>query len=908
LNEISLTPAGHLHWEALDESPEAGRLASLGEAFGRDWREGLFELAAEKIDPGGSMTVRFWQGIAETFLTRLCHLPEGMAPGQVEPPSQAECAQWGLTAPPMRGGEYLSAETLLAIWSALAEWCGEAAGAAGGVGALLDARAPRWRQVGRVCFHLAENKADPERPFAFMATYVSGLGAAGRARHLPLRQALEQYAGANNRPALVKLLSPVQAAAERLDWVREMVETGEIYQPRAWAPDRAYRFLLAVPTLEESGLTARLPDWWRRRPRPRVAVTIGDAKPSLLGAEGVLDFDVKVALGDQTLTRAEIEALLAGGDGLVLLKGQWVEVDREKLRQAIDQWQALREEAGEEGGISFIEGMRLLAGASEDLKQEEKLEATREWACVEAGAAMKEILAGLRDPAKLEEGEDDKDGKDTIVLQATLRPYQRHGVAWLHFLTGLGLGACLADDMGLGKTIQVLALLLRARRANEDSGARADASPSSAPALLVVPASLLGNWHAEAERFAPALRLTFLHPAEADHAALERIEKAPAEQLAGTDLAVTTYSMLARQEWLTRVPWRLVILDEAQAIKNPGTRQTRAVKKLPARARVALTGTPVENRLGDLWSIFDFLNPGLLGSAKTFKSFVDSLEERKSDQFAPLRRLVAPYILRRMKTDRRVIADLPDKVETTRFCNLTRAQARLYRQVTDAMEAALESSDGMKRRALVLQTIMRLKQACNHPSQLTGDGAWAPEDSGKFQRLAEICEELAERQERVLVFTQFREIIDPLSAHLARVFGRPGLVLHGATGIAKRRTLVEQFQREDGPPFFILSLKAGGTGLNLTAASHVIHFDRWWNPAVEDQATDRAFRIGQKKNVLVHKFVTSGSIEERIDRMIAEKRQLAGEILSGGGEIDLTSLSDDALIRLVRLDVKKAME
>jgi non-specific serine/threonine protein kinase len=479
-----------------------------------------------------------------------------------------------------------------------------------------------------------------------------------------------------------------------------------------------------------------------------------------------------------------------------------------------------------------------------------------------------------------------------------LRPYQRHGVAWLHFLSGLGLGACLADDMGLGKTIQVLALLLRERPAG---------GAAAGPSLLVVPASLLGNWRAEAARFAPSLRLVFLHPAEADRADLERIERDPAGQLSSADLAVTTYSMLARQAWLTQVDWRLVIVDEAQAIKNPGTNQSRAVKKLPARARVALTGTPVENRLGDLWSIFDFLNPGLLGSAKVFKSFVADLNARPHDQFAPLRRLVAPYILRRMKTDRSIIADLPDKVETTRFCNLTLPQARLYEQVVGAMKTALENSDGIKRRALVLQTLMRLKQVCNHPSQATGDGGYAAEESGKFQRLAEICEELAERQERTLVFTQFREIIDPLAAHLTRIFGRPGLTLHGGTSVHKRKGLVEQFQREDGPPFFILSLKAGGTGLNLTAASQVIHFDRWWNPAVEDQATDRAFRIGQKRNVLVHKFVTRGSVEERIDKMIAEKRKMAAEILSGGGEVDLTSLSDAELIELVRLDVSRAV-
>jgi non-specific serine/threonine protein kinase len=880
-----------LQWLESEAASEEGGLAALRAAFAADWRGGLFTLAAEKIDPGPSLALRFWQGLGEQFVTGLCHLSEGMTPASLAPPDEAACAQWTLTAPPMQGGEYLSPDTLLLIWSALKEWCEEQAASHGGLDALLHARAPRWHQVGRVCFHLAENKADADRPFAFMATYVAGMGAAGQARHQPLRAALEQYAGANNRARLVKLLTPVQAAAERLEWLKPMVESGEIYRPLAWTPPRAYRFLLAVPALEESGLIVRLPDWWRKRPRPRVSVTIGKDKPAGLGLKAVLDFDVRVALGDEDLSGEEIQALLQGGEGLVLLKGQWVEVDRERLREAIDHWQAVKRHANEEG-LSFLEGMRLLAGASRDLKNGDKPDGDRAWAHVDAGDSLRQILAGLRDPARIAAS-----GQDSGGLQATLRPYQSHGVAWLRLLAELGLGACLADDMGLGKTIQVLALLLRLRAAcGRDAG----------PALLVVPASLLGNWRAEAARFAPALKLVFLHPSETGRAELEKIEKDPAARLATADLAVTTYSMLARQEWLRGVDWRLAVLDEAQAIKNPGTAQTRAVKKIPARARVALTGTPVENRLGDLWSIFDFLNPGLLGSAAVFRKFIQDMENRQSDQFAPLRKLVAPYILRRMKTDRAIIADLPDKVETTRFCNLTREQVRLYEQVVAAMQAALESADGMKRRALVLQTLMRLKQVCNHPSQLTGDGEFAPAHSGKFLRLAEICEELAERQERLLVFTQFREIIEPMAMHLTQIFGRKGLILHGETGVAKRKSLVEQFQREDGPPFFILSLKAGGTGLNLTAASHVIHFDRWWNPAVEDQATDRAFRIGQKKNVLVHKFVTSGSVEERIDAMIAEKRQMAAEILSGGGEVDVTGLSDEKLIELVRLDVSRA--
>ena len=381
-----------------------------------------------------------------------------------------------------------------------------------------------------------------------------------------------------------------------------------------------------------------------------------------------------------------------------------------------------------------------------------------------------------------------------------------------------------------------------------------------------------------------------------------------AQRLAGVDIVVTSYSTVARLPWMAEVQWSLIVLDEAQAIKNPGAQQTRKIKTLKSRVRIALTGTPVENRLGDLWSLFDFICPGLLGSAATFTRFVRSLADNEHVDYAPLRRLVQPYILRRLKSDKRVIADLPDKTEVKAYCTLSKLQASLYQQSVDALATLIETLEGIERRGVVLAFLMRFKQICNHPSQWLGDGAYGPYDSGKLARLRELAEAVAARQEKMLVFTQFQEMTVPLSEFLQGVFGRPGLVLHGGTAVKARAALVESFQREQGPPFFVLSLKAGGTGLNLTAASHVVHFDRWWNPAVENQATDRAYRIGQKRNVLVHKFVCRGTVEEKIDALVEAKLSLSNQIIEGGGEALLTELSNDELLRMVELDISSAMD
>ena len=540
--------------------------------------------------------------------------------------------------------------------------------------------------------------------------------------------------------------------------------------------------------------------------------------------------------------------------------------------------------------MPFGQAMRLLAGA--EIDGGAGAEPTAQWAHVQAGPWLAAALEGCRSPeglAKVNPGE---------ALQATLRPYQETGLRWLYLLTQLGLGACLADDMGLGKTIQVLALL---QTLNE----QAKGSAGRTPSLLVAPASLLANWALEAARFTPRLKVVIAHPS---FQAADELGAMSDERLAETDLVVTSYGTLLRQSWIGQTPWRLVVLDEAQAIKNPNAKQTRAVKSLKAKARIVLTGTPIENNLRDLWSIFDFVNPGLLGSSKAFAQFAKTLASQPHVSYAPLRRLVQPYILRRLKTDKSIIADLPDKTEVKAFCHLTRKQAALYQAAVAELEENLkQSGDGIARRGLVLSSLMRLKQICNHPSQWLGDGAYDENDSGKFERLREIGETIASRQEKLLVFTQFKEIIPSLERLLAAAFGRPGLVLHGDTPVAKRRDLVKTFQEDERTPFFVLSIKAGGSGLNLTSASHVVHFDRWWNPAVENQATDRAYRIGQKRNVLVHKFVCRGTIEAKIDLLIESKRQLADDFLAAGAEINLTEMDDRELLRLVALDLNAAM-
>ena len=898
---LALTP--HARLLAVDDddagpSLDAATVTRLREAFGRGTGAGLLALGG---DIGTALPPLFgwWRDFAMRYVTALRTVSAGDDHITVPPiaaPDDDTLATIALGRPVMRGAEYVDAALLRRLWRTIDDEVTARVGtrSRARIGALLRELHPQWGAVGRVHFNLAEHHADPATPFAFVATWTHGLAPNGEPQHLVLGDALREYQGADGTQALLALLLPVQKAAELLPWLAAMIESGELFWPLRWSARDAFRLMQDVPMLEQAGIVVRMPTAWRGRrpPRPQVAATIGSDVASGLGGDALLDFRVDVVLDGEPLTQAEREALLAAPPGLALLRGKWVEVDGAALATTLDRWREAERLAADDG-LAFGAAMRLLSGVDaviDDAFDDGDDTDVQPWSRVVAGPWLARLLDDLRTPQRMAPIAPGR------ALHATLRPYQAHGVQWLDRLTQLGLGALLADDMGLGKTVLVLALLLVRRRARGKRAAR--------PTLVVAPASLLANWQAEAARFAPSLRVLVAHRSSMS---ADDLASVTGETLRDTDLVITTYGALHRLAWLRTIRWDLVVFDEAQALRNSSTKQARAARTLQAHARIALTGTPVENRLGDLWALFDVINPGLLGSAKQFATFTKRLADRAHDPYGPLRALVRPYLLRRRKDDPAIVPDLPAKTEQVAWCALSRRQAAMYEDAVHDLRRRLTRSDGIARRGLVLAFLMRFKQLCNHPSQWLGDGAWTPADSGKLARLRELGEEIASRQEKLLVFTQFREATRPLADFLAGVFDAEGLVLHGGTPVAKRRGLVERFAEEDGPPFFVISLKAGGTGLNLPAASHVIHFDRWWNPAVEDQATDRAYRIGQQRHVLVHKFVCRGTVEERIDALIRSKKRLSTELLAPEGEVDLTSLDDDALLQLVALDLPAAL-
>lgn len=648
--------------------------------------------------------------------------------------------------------------------------------------------------------------------------------------------------------------------------------------------DEAYAFLREVgPLLKGSGLGVLVPPWWNK-PGARLGVraqlgsTDAAVSSGILNMDALVAFDWQMALGDEVLAREELERLAALKLPLVQVRGQWVMLEPEDIERAIAFWEKARQQTE----LPLREALGMALGATGDVEGMALQD-------VEATGWLSDLLEQLRAGDRLEE----LPAPNGFVGQ--LRPYQERGYSWLAFLRKWGMGACLADDMGLGKTIQAIALLLSER---QDRAASPPSGPG--PALVICPTSVVGNWKREIQRFGPSLRVMVHHGSERARGA------ALVDAVSAHDVVISTYNLARRDvEDLEQVPWGDVILDEAQNIKNPQAQQTRAIRKLTAANRVALTGTPIENRLSELWSIMQFLNPGLLGSQQGFRqSFVLPIE-RYGDRAATerLKGLVQPFVLRRVKTDPSIIQDLPEKLEMKVYCSLTPEQTTLYQAVLQESLERVESADqgGIERRGVILGTLTRLKQVCNHPAQFLGDGSPLPGRSGKLERLGEMLEEALDVDDRALVFTQFSAMGHMLQAHLRSLFGVEVLFLHGGTPQQQRDRMVARFQEgADSPPIFVLSLKAGGTGLNLTAANHVFHFDRWWNPAVENQATDRAYRIGQTRDVQVHKLICGGTLEERIDELIESKKALADSVV-GAGEAWLTELSTDELRDLLTL-------
>lgn len=653
----------------------------------------------------------------------------------------------------------------------------------------------------------------------------------------------------------------------------------------------AHAFLAEqAPALEQAGFGVMLPAWWTRKGTKRRLTAQAKVKsPQMQGGGGlsldeIVQFDWEVALGDEKLSLQELLALAKLKIPLVKVRGQWVEISREEIQAAVDLWEKMAAGCG-----TVREVVRMAMGGTQAI-------GGIAFGGVVATGWIADLLAELEEQAPFQELSVPQE------FRGTLRPYQVRGYSWLSFLRRWGFGACLADDMGLGKTPQTLALIQTVWQERSSTHRR--------PTLVICPTSVVNNWQKEAARFTPGLPVLVHHGvARTKGAAFKNAAQKQA-------IVISSYALLHRDiDYFKEVEWGGIILDEAQNVKNPETLQAKAARSLRAEARIALTGTPVENNVGDLWSIMEFLNHGYLGSQAEFKRsfFIPIPANRDPEAASRLKRLTGPFILRRLKTDRSIIADLPEKQEMKVFCTLTKEQASLYSAVVKDAEAALTQSEGIQRKGVVLATISKLKQVCNHPAQFLGDHSAIPGRSGKLARLTEMLEEMLTIGDRALIFTQFSEMGALLQQHLQETFGREVLFLHGGVPKKQRDQMVSRFQadgsakvgddaraKRESPPIFILSLKAGGTGLNLTQANHVFHYDRWWNPAVENQATDRAFRIGQKKNVQVHKYLCAGTLEEKIDDMIERKKEVAEQIV-GTGEGWLTELSNEQLKELFTL-------
>lgn len=830
----------------------------------------LYDLSFQEMKPGDP-SLRYLFEITDRFVEKLLHQPELETAG---PQTQAvfdedELDEMIACVPFVYNAEQISRGWLLSFFSKMQDvFFQEASAFDGTIRQYFASKNPDLHLPDRLCFQLVENKNDDTYPFAFMVTYTRK-DPDGKIRHVPLIESLQEFK--EDRARILNLLKGLNDAARLCPLVEELMVSGELMHPVRLTSKEAWQFLSSISSLMELGMICRVPNWWKKKySSVSSSVSLGAKKQSLFGLQTLIEMRPYLKVNGRTLTKAEISQLLAADEGLLMIKGDWVEVNHARLQELLE---AMDKNTGD---LTLAQILQAEAGIGTSTVLDSKT-------VLSNGAWLSSLLKTMQNPKMAAASSIPK------TVQAKLRPYQRSGVGWLRTMGSYGFGACLADDMGLGKTLQVLTYLEGLRKEEEDLHI-----------LLVVPASLLGNWKAEAEKFVPSMPVKIFHGKSS-----ASLEEELQQQL--SFLNITTYGMALRLQGLREKEWDCLILDEAQAIKNPNTKQTQAVKLIPAKQKIALTGTPIENNLLNLWSIFDFLNQGLLGSSTEFKSYAKGLEENPAG-YGGLRKIIQPFLLRRLKTDKKIVSDLPDKIEQVDFIELSARQKVLYHREIEQLEKKLEqmAEQGIDRKGLVLASITHLKQICNHPDQFVSGDEFKPSDSGKYEFLKEILEPIQESRECVLVFSQYKTMTDRLDTYLENLFGRKGLVINGDTPIKLRQEYADQFNaQKTWIPYMVLSIKAAGTGLNLTAANHVIHFDRWWNPAVENQATDRAFRIGQKKNVLVHKFVCKGTMEEKIQQLIEDKQAMADSIVGSsqeGAEKLLVNMSNEELISMLKLE------
>ncbi|MBK5200627.1 MAG: DEAD/DEAH box helicase [Spirochaetaceae bacterium] len=762
--------------------------------------------------------------------------------------------------PLVLGNEFINESWLKYQYSLMNQWISNIIkGSDKPLEATLASYLPSFNVADRTYFHLVETKEE-KFPFAFYCSYTTMIK--NEVLHMPLSYALEEFK--DDERQLLHLLSIIFKASGRSSCLSTLIENGELFNPTYLKGEEAYELLKNSAFFETCGIGFRFPSWWKKKNKIHSQAVIGSSLKQGLNLQYLLSVELDFVLNEQTLSESELRELNKREEGLVNFNGKWIEIKHELLEQLLSQFEEFNRKFKK--GISFSEYLSM---------QKNEVIVNNEFPEIEftTGKWLEDFK------------NHDTQSFETVELSASfkgkLREYQKKGVSWLNDMLHLGFGSTLADDMGLGKTVQILAILTYLFDKNKINNT-----------LLIVPSSLIGNWIAERDKFAPNLEIFILHDKESVLEKLDYRKKG---------LYLSTYKMVSLRESIRKQEWDIAILDEAQAIKNPNAKQSKAIKQLNCTNRIIMSGTPIENSLLDLYSLFDFTNPGLLGTKKEFTDLMKQMEETPK-LYKALRNVISPFILRRLKTDKTIIQDLPKKIESDYYVPLSAKQVVLYNKLIKEIENSInESEEGIAKKGLILSSILKSKQICNHPSQYLKSEEYKEKDSGKFLALKLLVQTIYEKRERVLIFTQYKTMIAPIMNYLENLLGLPGLSIDGSVSPKDRTTRVNEFNSDRYYPFMVITIKAGGTGLNLTSANHVIHFDRWWNPSVENQATDRAFRIGQTKVVNVYKFICKGTIEDKINEIILSKSKMSSKIIGNSEESTVSwinKLDNSELIKL----------